>query len=333
MEIFITTSELIEESEKIIGTAGMRDVPINYNKLLRWQQKGLLPRQRLCGAGPGERQESLWGKSCIGRLQVIAGCVKGKRLNCKAAEQALIATGFWIRGDLLKKHLLAACKKMSADLEKQQRVDSPDPTDRAANLERSTRDRMSAHGEFVKAIFAICRLGYTDLNEEEEHFKSLAALASFFRPKVLRDLIENSQPEQLEIAYQSPAVISFAALIASLFDLICGQSKELPITGLADNAIINSLLNMLMPKPSGKLRRKKPYPYSKEMVQYNAHLTAIIFYLVYCEYKDLLLPLIPLLVAEALNKQELVVPENIKDMLNSKLEEPNALFNLPSMSK
>jgi hypothetical protein len=333
MEIFITTSELVEKAEKLIGATEMSAAQINYNKLLRWQREGLLPKQRSSGTGPGRRQESLWDRSCIERLQIIVGCVKGERLNRKTAEHALIGAGYGVHGELLKKHLLAACKQMSTDLEKQQRSESLDRTDQAANLERSTSDRMSAHGEFIKTIFATCRLGYTNLNEEEERFKSLANIANFFRPDALQELIEHKQPEQLELAYRNSLVVSFAVLIASLFDVVYGQSKELAITGLVDKAILTNLLDMFAPRPSGKLRRKKPYPYSKEMVRYNAHLTATIFFLVYCQYKEILLPLIPLVVGEILSDLKISPPDHIKNILNSKLEDPDALFNLPSMPK
>jgi hypothetical protein len=257
MKMFITTSELLEETEKLRIAAGESATRISHEKLLRWQREGLLPKQKLSGSGPGGRQESLWEKNCIERIQVIAGCVKGERLNRKTAEHALIARGFWIRGDLLKQHLLAACERISIELEKQQRVYCPDPTDQAANLERSTHDRMSAHDKSLKTVFATCRLGYTELHEEEVNSKSLVDLASFFRPEKLMDLIENCQPEQLEMTYQNPVVVSFAVFITTLFDLMYGQGKELPISNSADNADLTDLLNMLIPKPSGKLRRKK----------------------------------------------------------------------------
>lgn len=331
--MFITTTELLEETEKLRIAAGESATQISHEKLLRWQREGLLPKQKLSGLGPGGRQESLWEKNCIERLQIIAGCVKGERLNRKTAEHALIARGFWIRGDLLKQHLLTACERMSIELEKQQRVYCPDPTDRAANLERSTHDRMSAHEKSLKTIFANCLLGYTGLHKVDENPKSLAVLSSFFRPEVLLDLIENCQPEQLEMTHQNPIVVSFAAFITTLFEQLYGQSKELSISNFADNADLNGLLNMLMPKPFGELRRKKPYPYSNEMVQYNAHLTATIIYLVYSEYKNQLLPLFPLLINEIFNKQKLVVSENIHDLLDNKLQDPNVFFNLPPLSK
>lgn len=333
MEIFITTSELLEKAEKLIGIPKMSAAQINYNKLLRWQREGLLPRQKSSGTGPGKRQESLWDRSCIERLQIIVGCVKGERLNRKTAENALISAGFGVQGELLKKHLLAACKQMSTDLEKQQRSESSDRTDQAANLERSTSDRMSAHGELVKAIFASCRLGYTGLSEEEECLKSFAVLASLFRPDALQELIDHHQPEQLELAYRNPLVITFAAFIAWLFDLMYGKSTEIQILTVVDNAILNSMFNMFKPKPDGKLRRKKPYPYLKERVQYNAHLAATLIYLVYGQYKEKLLPLIPFVVSEIMNVQKILPPDFIKNILNSKLEDPDALFDLPSMPK
>lgn len=335
MEILLTTSELIDEAEKMIGTsAGMSSARINYTKLLRWQREGLLPKQRPSSAGPGERQESLWNGSCIGQLQVIAGCVKGERLNRTMAEQALIAAGYWIRGDLLKRHLVAACKKMSVELKKQQRNENPDPTDQAANLERSTSDRMSAHGELVKDIFAACRLGYMSLSEEAEYLKSFATIgSSYFQPNALYESIESKTPEELEFTYQNPLIISFAAFINSLFDLIYGKNKELPILGLDGNAIIAKVLNMLAPMQDGKLRRKKPYPYSTERARYNAHLTATILYLVYCQNQEKFPALILQAIGEIQINKEFVIPENIKDMLNSKLGEPNGLFNLPSMPK
>ncbi len=337
METLITTSELIEETKKLIGKAGIPVSHINCDKLLLWKREGLLPEPKRCSAGPGKRQPSLWDRSCIDRLQIIANCVKKKRLSRKTAEQALIAAGFLIKGNLLKKHLIEACEQMSVELKKQQRGESTDVVDRASNLERSTRDRMSAHDELVKLIFTSCRLGYTDLSVEKEKkeksFKSIAALASFFRPDALQELIKNSHSKQFEEAYQNSDMVCSESLIAGVFDLMYGQINKTHIPGLVDNPYIDSLLKKLEPKPSGKLRSGKSHPYSKDKVQYYAHLIATLCYLVYNKQKEEFQTLFMQSIIEILMWSKLSVPENIKNLLNSEQEEMNALFNLPSMQK
>ncbi|WP_143074339.1 hypothetical protein [Nitrosomonas sp. Nm166] len=311
----------------------MPGIQLNHGKLLRWQRDGLLPRQHTCGTGPGQRQESLWDRSCIERLKIISSCVKAERLNRRVAEFALIAAHLGIQGDLLKKHLLAACDEMVTTLSRQQRGQSTDPVDRAENLERSTRDRMSAHGELVKDIFAYCRLGYTNLSNETERFKSLVALSSFFQPGVLRELIEGSSAEELELAYQNPIVVFFAHLIASLFDLLTGRNSDLPLPGLHDHPIARQMLEKFSPKLLKRLRRKKPYPYSKDKAQYYAHLTAVIFYLVYSQHKEAFYPLFRQVAQEILDGPEFGFPNLIKNIVNSDSEEKSALFSLSSLPK
>lgn len=333
METLITTSELIDETKKLIGKTGLPVNYINYAKLLRWKEAGLLPEQKPCSAGPGKRQESLWDKSCIERLQIIAGCVKGQRLNRKNAECALIAAGLGVQGYVLKKHFLKICQQMSNDLERRQRNDSSDVVDQASNLERSTRDRMLAHSELVKTIFASCCLGYTGLNKEEEHFKSLARLASLFRPDVLHELVKNANSELLERAYQNSNRVCSESLIQGIFDLICGQSKKLGIPSFDDNPVMAGILKEFAPKPSGKLRRKKPYPYSKDKMQYYSHLTVTLFYLVCGKRKKEFQKMLMQSILEILMWRKLAVPDDIKNLLSSEQEKLNALFSLPSMSK
>ena len=86
------------------------------------------------------------------------------------------------------------------------------------------------------------------------------------------------------------------------------------------------MLSKLAPKPDGKLRRKKLYPYSKQKARYNAHIVATIMYLVLCQNKEILLPLIPFIVMEMLNNKELEVPENLKNILNTELEKTECII-------
>ncbi|AKH38460.1 MULTISPECIES: hypothetical protein [Nitrosomonas] len=331
MKTLLTTSELIKEAERLMEVEEMPGVQLSHGKLLRWQRDGLLPRQQTRGAGPGERKESLWEKSCIERLQLIAGYIKEERLNRKAAEQALIAAGVGVRGDLLRKHLLALSKQMAADLNKQERGHNLESVDRADKVERSTSQRMSTHGELVKAIFTACNLGYKGLSQEAECFKSIAELASFFQPDALRKLIENSKPDQLEQIYENPLVVFFANLGTSFFLLVGGSNKELPMLGVADDILITRLIDTLAPRPSGKLRRKKPYPFTEDKLRYYTHLVMVLFYLVYLQHGQALLPHIKQVINDMLDWPEFAIPENFKKILNSATEELNALFDMPSM--
>ncbi|GJL73396.1 MAG: hypothetical protein NMNS01_25950 [Nitrosomonas sp.] len=334
MEEFISTSKLIAATEKEIGVAGMPDLCLSRHKLLRWQKDGLLPEQQTCGAGPGKRQESLWHKNCVERLLVIIGGVKEKRLNRKDAELALIANGFGVRGDILRKHFLAMIKQMTAELQKQQRTKCKDLVDQADKVERSTKDRMSTHGVLVKEIFAGSHLGYRNLYIEAEHFKAIAELANFFRPEALQEMIEKSEPEQLELAYQNPSVIFCSLLMTSIVNLMCGRTKGFSMPGITDNDLLAQAFINFAPKPNGKLRRKKPYPYSEELVRYNMHMTAMIFYLMFNQNKTEFSRLITNALNEVLISPEFKIPESFKYMLNIReLEESDALFGLFSMPK
>ncbi|SFM87056.1 hypothetical protein [Nitrosomonas communis] len=331
MEALLTTSELIKQTEKRLKGIGRPGMHLSCSRLLRWQREGLLPEQQGCGQGPGKRDESLWEKSCVERLQVIFGCIKKERLNYEAAEHALIASGLGVRGDVLRKRLLLLAKQMAADLNKQERAKDWEPIERADKVERATNQRMSTHGELVKAIFTACNLGYRGLNKEAQHFKSIAELASFFQPDALRKLIKNGPPDQLQQIYENPIVVFLANLSASFFLLVGGGSKGLPILGVADNALIASLIDTLAPNPSGKLRRKKPYPFMEDKLRSYTHLLMILFYLVYLQHGKALLPHLKQTISDLLDWPEFAIPENFKKILNSATEELDALFNMPSM--
>lgn len=339
MEELLTTSKLLEEVNKHLITSGITS-DINHSKLLRWQRAGLLPEQKASGAGPGERQESYWDKSCIDRLKIIATHIKTERLNYKNAEYALIATGFVIDGNLLKIHLLEQCTEMARLLDKWERNKNQDSVDQAVSIERSTSDRMSAHGKLVKAIFTACNLGYKGLTVEAVSFQSLAHLGSYFQPHVLHDLISNSSHKQLEMAFENRNLITSTDSIVSVFGLIYGQSKELTISSWQEalflifpfsKGIFRRIIRILSPKPLGKLRRKKPYPYVERKICYMAQLTSALFCLVYNYHKEEIDLLMAKGINEIINSPELGLPDLIKKKIQLEPENISAYINLPSL--
>lgn len=339
MEELLTTSKLLEEVNKNLITSGIIS-DINYSKLLRWQREGLLPEQKASGTGPGERQESYWDKSCIGRLKIIAAHIKTERLNYKNAECALIAAGFVIEGNLLEIHLLEQCTEMARLLDKWERNKSHDPVDQAASIERSTSDRMSAHGGLVKAIFSACNLGYKGLSAEAERFQSLSYLGSYFQPQVLQDLINSSSHKQLEVAFDNRNLITSTDSLVWVFDLLYGRSNVLPMPSWQETLflisplsreIFNRIIRIFSPKPFGKLRRKKPYPYVERKIRYMAQLISVLFYLVYSHHKEEIDLLMVKGINEIINSPELGLPDFIKKNIKLELDNISAYINLPAL--
>lgn len=217
---------------------------MSKHRVWRLVRDGLLPKPagKADGYARG-RTSSDWTPEHVHAIDVMSAAQPHDRFNTAIAEHALIAAGR-VRGDVLRRHAIAAAKQMGVVL----------------NKRRADDDIVESHRRTAY------EMPY-ELSVRKVFHRSRARMLLMMDDGDVMRAINNCDDKLLEQYHAGSS--RFSGVIVGLFMLMSGQASESPIDG------INHFISALKPVPGKKLRPVKRYVVDTTHLQYIARLVVL----------------------------------------------------------